>query len=222
MGLQTASDLQPYLTYADAEWVAEMPTPGSWFYLDLGCYEARNEAMREFFETTNIGKTSVAYHGTSLSCATLIVSGGFRCGPNITAQHRGVYMEGTVHKLSTYNYITHEHVALLPHVSPLHQFGAVFELIADRSKGRSIHGQWVQPLKSFYLDGLYLHAFDLFSLYEANHMGWFRCHIPSLEHLAVTTDMKELKSSWEIQDELYEEAKARRELEAAAADAPFQ
>jgi hypothetical protein len=222
MGLQTASDLQPYLMYADAEWIAEMPTPGSWFYLDLGCYEARNEAMREFFETTNIGKTSVAYHGTSLSCATLIVSEGFRCGPNTTAQRRGVYMEGTARKLSTYNYITHEHVALLPHVSPLYQFGAVFELIADRSKGRSIHGQWVQPLKSFYIDGLYLHAFDLFSLYEATYMGWFRCHIPSLEHLAVTTHVKEIKSSWEVQDELYEEAKARRELEAAAADAPFQ
>jgi hypothetical protein len=52
--------------------------------------------------------------------------------------------------------------------------------------------------------------------------GWFRCHVPSLEHLAATTDMKELKSSRVLQDELYEEAKARGELEAAAADAPSQ
>jgi hypothetical protein len=177
--------------------------------------------MSDFFESTNIAQTSVAYHGTSLSCATLIISSGFRYGPNKTASKRGVYMEGSARKLCTYNYVTHEAVAL-PHVSPLHMFGAVFELIVDRSKGSTIHGQWVQPLHSFYLDGLYIHAFDLLALYEANQMGWFRCHVPTLEHLAAMTSLKEVKSSWVLQDALYEEEKAKRELEAAAAAAPFQ
>jgi hypothetical protein len=201
------------LSYADAEWNEDMPTPGSWLYLDFKDYGSP-KGKDNFFGPTDLGTVSMAYHGTSISCGALILSEGFRRGPHVTGNRKGIYM-GAHRKLQVLNYVTHES-AMTRRAHPLQQFGVVFELLADRSRGRTIHSQWVQPLKTFQIDGMYLHCFDPFSLYLQNYMGWFRCHVPTLEHLATTAAKEELRSSWQLQDELYEEHKRKKKAQARA------
>jgi hypothetical protein len=60
----------------------------------------------------------------------------------------------------------------------------------------------------FFIAVLNLRSFDWFSLYEKIYKGWFRCHTAALA--------TKLKSSWEIQYEIYEAYKASSSASSAA------
>jgi hypothetical protein len=200
------ADLLCLLTHAASDW--DVPSPGSWFYLDLHEYTHKTPEQKYFFESAALGASSIAYHGTSFSTACLILAASFRWGSNVTGGRKGVYMEGEARRLCTLNYAVYVHVCL-PRTHPLQQFSCILELIVDSSRGRSVHFQWVQPLGSFYIDGLYLHCFDLMSLYKSNFFVWFRCHSASLQHLAETKDKHLLESTWELQMEHYQRTKQK-------------
>jgi hypothetical protein len=202
------SDLACLVTAADADW--DLPTPGCWFYIDLHDYSFKRPEPKLFYESCAPGAATLAYHGTSLSSACLILADGFRQGPNVTGGRVGVYFEGTARRLCTLNYAVHEHVCV-PGTYPLLQFCCILECLVDRSRGRTIHRQWCQPLGSFVVDGIYLHCFDLMSLLaKPNHFGWYRCHRQSLQHLIETTNKDELKTTWELQQEEYQRAKEEK------------
>jgi hypothetical protein len=202
------SDLACLVTAADPDW--DIPTPGCWFYVDLHDYTAKRQEQQLFYESGNPGSATVAYHGTSLSSACLILADGFRPGPNVTAGRVGVYFEGTARRLCTLNYAVHEHVCV-PRTYPLHQFCCILECLVDRSRGRTVHRQWCQPPGTFMVDGMYLHCFDMKSLLKPNFFGWFRCHSASLKHLAEATRKEDIKTSWELQQEIYQQSKEEEE-----------
>jgi hypothetical protein len=64
-----------------------------------------------------------------------------------------------------------------------------------------VNKQCVQPVGSFVVDGLYIHAFDLFKIYDGGYYGWYRVHDASLRRLAEIRDCKELEPSWMLRNE---------------------
>jgi hypothetical protein len=219
MGIDRA-DLACLVTAADAEW--DLPTPGCWFYVDLHDYSYKRPEPKLFYESCAPSEATLAYHGTSLSSACLILADGFRQGPNVTGGKVGVYFEGTARRLCTLNYAVHEHVCV-PGTYPLLQFCCILECLVDRSRGRTIHRQWCQPLGSFVVDGIYLHCFDLMSLLaKPNHFGWYRCHRQSLQHLIETKNKDQIKTTWELQQQEYQRVKKKKMRQEELEDDRYQ
>ena len=140
-----------------------MTTPGRWFYTDLLLHGPAQVA--EFDDP------KVAYHGTSMASARAIIkTGKLLNGVSVTGEKIGVYCEREERKSSVMTYASHMigESGLLA--------AAVLELCVDRSRGTTIHNQWVQSGDSILITGVYTHLLSLSALYNKGYLGWYNIH----------------------------------------------
>ena len=55
-------------------------------------------------------------------------------------------------------------------------YGAMLELMVDRSRGTTVNHQWVQNEEAVIITGLYIHAINVSDLFKKNYKGWYRIH----------------------------------------------
>jgi len=58
----------------------------------------------------------------------------------------------------------------------------ILELCVDRSRGATIHHQWVQPEDSVIITGVYTHMLPLSALYDKGYLGWYNVHQSAFAH----------------------------------------
>ena len=157
-----------------------IPTPGQYFYYLLN--RTVVETMNSFLTVgTGLDPQAVdsadgdwqhAYHGTSMSCLSHMLTFGLVPGPNMTHGKYGVYCEGAARRTSCLNYMTHEQGG--GHGNPNHVFSAIIHLMVDRSRGMTANRQWVQPPGTFMILGYFVHAINLSDVLSHGFGGWFR------------------------------------------------
>jgi hypothetical protein len=140
-----------------------LPTKGGWFYTDV-TFSAGDPDFPTFDDP------QVAYHGCSIDSAAKILRGtGLRTGVCVTSGKEGIYCERKNRVQCCMGYATH---SLAGNVVA----ACIMELCVDRSKGTSIHSQWVQPEGSVLITGIYTHVVPLTSLFKPGYFGWYRLH----------------------------------------------
>ena len=154
-------------------------TPGRWFTIDLPNFA--HSALLESAHASADWQT--AYHGTSIFNIKQILEGGPREGFSQTSGRRGIYCEGTKRRHCCMNYITHTSSAI-PKADPYVMWGALFELVVDRSRGGTIHKQWVQKQGSVFIRKVHIHCFHLRQAYEAGWLGVFSVSTPMMKAMA--------------------------------------
>ena len=107
---------------------------------------------------------------------------GIEAGPYHFDDVFGLYCEGEHRQAFVMNYITHEG---LDPTNPHLAFAAMFELVVDRSQGRSHHSQWIQPKKTVVSASVVIHVFNISDVSTKTvsgslYAGWFRVHGSSL------------------------------------------
>ena len=157
-----------------------IPTVGSWWPIFLSdeadrvlAYDAdrvsgQNGAPEGTFKEMQDLKK--AFHGSGVERITSILSVGLQVGPTHTAGALGVYCEGEHRRQNCLNYMTH---MSLDNSSP-YVWSVLFECVADRQFGKTIHKQWCQSAGSIVVTGVMLHVINICDVYEKGFQGWFR------------------------------------------------
>ena len=131
----------------------------------------------------------VAYHGTSLvEAAKIIRTGGLKVGPSCHENKIGVYCERESRKYSCMNYASHQ--MFFPGTGYLNR--VIFELMVDRSVGRTIHEQWVQSPDSIIITGIYTHMVNVVDLYKNGFVGWYRIHHSVWDQVSKLSGLKHI------------------------------
>ena len=85
----------------------------------------------------------------------------------------------------------------IPGLNPMWMWAICVECLVDRSVGSTIHHQWVQPEDSIFIEGIYVHVFNLHDAYEQGYTGWFRVHRGTLTALESIERPDELRDATE-------------------------
>ena len=112
------------------------PGIGDFWHVDL----TQDLSDQVSHQETLTGDWRTAYHGTAISNVEQILRGGLRPATNQTQMMEGVYCEKSARRKGTLSYISHVPIS---GAHPMLWWGCVFELLVDRSRGKTVHGQWV-------------------------------------------------------------------------------
>ncbi len=119
------------------EHVSLIHTTGKWFQLPL--LGATMGEMSKLHERPH-NNLKIAYHASALTNLVLIPRQGLQRGPSCTGGNIAVFCEGQKRLTNVSTYMTHR--AFPESASPLLQWSCVFERLADRNVGGSVHDQW--------------------------------------------------------------------------------
>ena len=150
-------------------------TPGIFFYVDFEKISApffiaypadqapksRDPTMMELGPGDAL---QTATHGASMGAAKKIIADRrITEALNKTEGKRGVYCEGAHRRQNTTQYSTLNFSA--SDSDDLNLYSAYFELGVNRSVGTTTHKQWVQPVDSIIISGMYIHCLPVTKLY---------------------------------------------------------
>jgi len=153
-----------------------LDTPGRWFHLSFS-----QASLDGFFSDVALyqdegSNWKPAYHGTSLHNLPRILRSSLRRGPNAIPDRDGycrakIYCEREKRMNCAFMFSTH---VAIPNLNPCIWMGSVLELLADRTRGDTIHGQWRQEEGSVHLTGAWIHVCDIRKAYEPDYVGSLR------------------------------------------------
>ena len=189
----TRADVQEALKavgFADIqrELVADMPEPATTMGRTIGCYwhfdvraivNGTQHCPEEIMwrRGAQHAEWKVAYHGTALPNLPFILNEGFDTAVNTTQGKDGIYCEGAHRRENVINYMCHH---AMPGTCPLLQWACVLELMVDRTRGRTVNGQWCQQPGSVAVSGCIIHCFNIARAYEQGFSGWYTVDRESL------------------------------------------
>ena len=169
-------------------------SPGRWF-----CFLHDTPVLRglnKYYQDGLIESADwkMAYHGTALDNVPSILQRGLKQGPSATNGVLGIYVEGHHRLPCVLNYMTHQPIV---GQDPLHWWAACTEVLVDRARGKTVHGQWVQPEETVFVVAVYLHCVNLLDTAEKGWKGWFRMHCGPLKALSEIREASELMKAAE-------------------------
>ena len=141
-------------------------SPGSWFYKGF---------PQTFDPRKKFRKPETAYHGTSLTSASMIIRDGLEVGPT------GSKRKGKEQIACYFETGDREHLCFPYAVHRLFQCNglltaAVIEAIVDRARSVDVQKQLAQPPGTFVITGVFTHQLPVTKLYESEKFNSLCVH----------------------------------------------